>query len=67
MNQIINQVQKKQARKVRQSSRKKKGEVNHNIQNIQKHSDLPEGLESSVKLFADDTSLFSAIYEFSIS
>ena len=39
----------------------KKGEVNHNIQNIQKHSDLPEGLESSVKLFADDTSLFSAI------
>ena len=67
MNQIINQVQKKQARKVRQSSRKKKGEVNHNIQNIQKHSDLPDGLESSVKLFADDTSLFSAIYEFSIS
>ena len=67
MNQIINQVQKKQARKVRQSSRKKKCEVNHNIQNIQKHSDLPEGLESSVKLFADDTSLFSAIYEFSIS
>ena len=26
-------------------------------------NDLPEGLESSVRLFADDTSLFSIIYD----
>ena len=26
-------------------------------------NDLPEGLESSVKLFADDTSLFSTVYD----
>ena len=26
-------------------------------------NDHPDGLESSVKLFADDTSLFSAIYD----
>ena len=26
-------------------------------------SDLPDGLESSVKLFADDTSLFSTVYD----
>ena len=26
-------------------------------------NDLPEGLESTVKLFADDTSLFSTVYD----
>ena len=26
-------------------------------------NDLPEGLQSSVKLFADDTSLFSTVYD----
>ena len=26
-------------------------------------NDLPDGLESSVKLFADDTSLFSTVYD----
>ena len=26
-------------------------------------NDLPEGLKSSVKLFADDTSLFSTVYD----
>ena len=30
-------------------------------------NDLPDGLESSVKLFADDTSLFSTIYDPNIS
>ena len=26
-------------------------------------NDLPDGLESSVKIFADDTSLFSTVYD----
>ena len=30
-------------------------------------NDLPEGLQSSVKLFADDISLFSTVYDTNIS
>ena len=30
-------------------------------------NDLPDGLESSVKLFADDTSLFSTVYDLNMS
>ena len=30
-------------------------------------NDLPENLQSTVKLFADDTSLFSTVYEPNIS
>ena len=30
-------------------------------------NDLPEGLQSSVKLFADDTSLFSTVYDGNMS